>query len=188
MMKPLLGLFAIVLLCIAVAACGSSATSNTSSTAAAKRSVPKRDRDDDDDNNDDDASVLDYGYAPSADERREIEALVVSYYAASAAEDGAKACTLLMPFVAESVAENLGHNPGLRGKSCAVVMSKLFKLHHTELDAKNATLKFYSVRVGDGRGLIVLSFSVLPEVRKILLRRDSNGSWRLLSLLDGILE
>lgn len=184
-MKPLLALLALVLVGLAVAACGNSGNANRSSTKAV---VLKRDRDDDGDNNDDDAQVLYYGSAPSPGERQAITSLVTGYYAAAAAEDGAKACTLLMPFVAESVVEDIGHSAGFRGKSCAVVMSKLFKSQHALIAGESASLKFYAVRVNGGKALTVLSFANLPEVRVLPERRDSSGAWKVLDLQDGIME
>jgi hypothetical protein len=183
-MKPLLGLLAIVLLGLCVSACGGAAASHGSSAAT----TVKRDRDNDGDNNDDDAHVLYYGRAPSASEREELESLVSGYYAASAAEDGAKGCALLMPFVAESTAEEYGHNPGLEGKTCAVVLSKLFKQKHGLLVGENATLKFYTVRVNGAKALTILSFSILPEVRQLTERRDAAGAWKVLNIFDGIIE
>ena len=182
-MKSLLGLLVVALLGLGVTACGGSSKATTASSATS----PKRDRDDDGDHNDDDAHVLEYGQAANTAERRALIALVTRYYAAAAAADGGKACTLLMPFIAESVAENYGHTSALRGKSCGVVMSKLFKLHHQVLVGENATLKFVTVRVEGGKSLMVLSFSTLPEVRQIAARRDGS-TWRILQLLDGILE
>jgi hypothetical protein len=184
-MKQLLALLAIALLGLSLSACGGSSATHSSSAATA---AVKKDRDDDGDNNDDDNKVLFYGHAPSLTERQSIVALVTAYYAAAAAEDGAKACTLLMPFVAESVVEDISHGPGLSGKTCATVMSKLFKSKHTLLAGENASLKFYTVRVNGGKGLTVLSFSNLPEVRQLAERRDSSGEWKVLQLLDGILE
>jgi hypothetical protein len=184
-MKPLLVLLAFVLLGLGLAACGGSGTSHSS---GATTTVVKKDRDDDSDNNDDDNQVIYYGHAPSPSERQPIVALVTAYYAAQASEDGAAACRLLMPFVAESVVEDISHSPGLHGRTCAAVMSKLFKLHHTLLSGENASLKFYTVRVDGGKALTVLSFSNLPEVRQLAERRDSSGTWKVLQLLDGILE
>lgn len=177
-------MLAIVLLSVSTTACGDTGKA-TSSTA--QHTVKKRDRDDDGDNNDDDAKFLNYGHAATGRELQEIKTLVTSYYAAAAAEDGAKACSLLIPFIAESVAENYGHTPTLSGKTCAVVMSKLFKLNHQLLVGKSATLKFYAVRVGGAKALTVLSFATLPEVRLIAERRV-DGTWRMLDLLDGIME
>jgi hypothetical protein len=184
-MKPLLVLLAIVLLGLGLVACGGSGTSHSS---GATTTVVKKDRDDDSDNNDDDNQVIYYGHAPSLSERQPIVALVTAYYAAQASEDGAAACRLLMPFVAESVVEDIGHSSGLQGRTCPAVMSKLFRLHHTLLSGENASLKFYTVRVDGGKALTVLSFSNLPEVRQLTERRDSSGTWKVLQLLDGILE
>lgn len=186
--KPLLGLLAVVLLGVCLAACGGSSGSGASANAAASTTVPNKDRDNDNDENDDDNQVLYYAQAATGSNRQAIESLIVNYYAASAMRNGARACTLLMPFVAESVVESVGQSPGLGGKSCAVVMSKLFKLHHSELATKHAQLKFYSVRANDRKALILLSFAYLPEVRQFILRRDGSGAWKVMSLLDGILE
>jgi hypothetical protein len=189
-MRPLIGLLVVVLLSMSIAACGGSSKSTSSaqsSSNAASTTTPKKDRDDDGDNNDDDNHVLYYGHAPSASEKQTLVALITSYYAAAAANDGTKACALLFPFIAESVAENYGHQAPLKGKTCAVVMSKLFKQHHQVLAGENATLKFVSVRVEGGKALSVLSFSTLPEVRQIAARRDGSN-WKILQLLDGILE
>jgi hypothetical protein len=183
-MKPLLALLAIVLLGLGVAACGGSTGSHSSATTT----TIKRDRDDDADHNDDDAHVLYYGHAPTPAERQAITSLVSAYYAAGAAEDGAKACTLLMPFVAESVVESIGHTRELKGTTCATVMSKLFRSHHTLIAGESASLKFYTVRVEGGRALTVLSFANLPEVRQLTERRDTGGAWKVLDLQDGILE
>ena len=187
-MKSLASLFAIALITVGVSACGSSDPAPPSPSRARATALPKSDRDNDKDKNDDDAHVLDYGRAPDASERQALVALVTGYYAAAATANGARACNLLMPFVAESVAEDLGHEAGLRGSSCAVVMSKLFRQQHTLLSGENATLKFYTVRVDGGRALTVLSFANLPEVRQLTERRDASGAWKVLNLLDRILE
>jgi hypothetical protein len=190
-MKTLLGILTIVLFAVGIAACGSSSKGASGSVRGSSAAVAttSNDRDDDGDKNDDDSSFLNYGHAANASEMRPLVTLVTDYFAAAATENGAKACKLLMPFVAESVVENLSHGPGLSGRSCAVVMSKLFKQHHSELETKSATLKFYAVRVGPGKALTLLSFSRLaPEVRQLDERRDSSGAWKILMLLDGIIE
>src|ERR1700722_12371876 len=185
-MRPLLALLVAVLLCAGAYACGDSGQSESHSATSAN--VPKTDRDNDGDHNDDDGYVLDFGHAASAAESEPLKTLVTNYFAAAAAENGARACALMIPFMAESIVENLSHSPGLSGRSCAVVLSKHFAQQHSELVAKNSALKFYAVRIGPGKALTVLSFSILPEVRQLIERRDSNGEWRMLSALDGILE
>ncbi len=158
-----------------------------STNALGGSSTHNNDRDNDGDHNDDDEKVLYFGHAADATDQRISLALVTRYFALAATGDGAKACSLLVPFIAESVAENDGHSPALRGKTCAVVMSKLFKLHHRSLAEKNATLKAIEVRVESDRALVVLEFPTIPEVRQITERRVGS-TWKLLDLLDGILE
>jgi hypothetical protein len=114
--------------------------------------------------------------------------LVSNYYAAAAAEDGAKACSLLMPFIAESAVEDLGRDSGTRGRTCAAVMSRLFKGRHAVVVGESASLKFYAVRASPRKAVTVLSFANLPEVRVLAERRDAGGAWRVLNLEDGILE
>jgi hypothetical protein len=191
-MRQLVGLLALVTLGLALAACGSSSGHVPPGLAGSSATEPNfsthhNDRDNDGDHNDDDGKVLFYGHAADASDQRASSTLVRSYFAAAAAENGAQACALLAPFVAESVPEEDGHSPQLRGKTCTVVMSKLFKLHHKPLAAKSASLQVIAVRVEDQKALVVLDFPNVPEVRQIAERRIA-GTWRLLDLLDGILE
>jgi hypothetical protein len=163
------------------------ASRGSTATVGSDFSTHKNDRDNDGDQNDDDGKVLGYGHAADAADRRTSIGLVTRYFAAAAAEDGAKACASLVPFIAESVPEDDGHQPGLRGKTCAVVMSKLFKVHHQLLTMKSATLRVIGVRVEGDKALAILEFPTIPEVRQITERRVGSA-WRLLDLFDGILE
>lgn len=182
-MKPLLGLLVIALLCLGATACGG--TDKAAGSGA--QSVVKRDRDNDLDHGDDDGKFLNYGHAAYAAEARALTALVKRYYAAAAASDGAAACSMLYPFIAESVVEGYGHTRALRGDTCAVVMSKLFAQQHKLLTGKSTTLKMYAIRVNGARALTVLRFAVLPEVRIITERREGS-TWKMLNLLDSIIE
>jgi hypothetical protein len=184
-MKTLLALLSVLLLGLAAGACGGSTAGRTSTNAAS--SAHTHDRDDDNDHNDDDNHVLYYGREASPTDRQAIVTLLTRYYAAAGASDGAKACPLLMSFIAEALPENLGHSPTLRGKSCAVVISKLFKQHHKLLGGESATLKVMTVRVEGDKALTVLSFANLPEVRQMTERREGSG-WKIVTLLDGIVE
>jgi hypothetical protein len=195
-MKIFLAILAVAILCIGAIGCGSSNSdtsqnaSNTPATGGTSTktgSTPKNDRDNDGDNNDDDMHVLDFGHAANAADQRTITTLVTRYFAAAAAADGVRACSLLAPFIAESIAETYGHKPALRGKTCAVVMAKLFKLNHRELVNKNSSLKVMRVGVEGYKSLVALDFPSIPEVRQIIVRRGGK-TWGILSLLDGILE
>jgi len=190
--RTLFGIGASVLLCLCGYACGSSSGVTVKSashqlTSGGSSSTYKNDRDNDGDHNDDDFHVLDFGHVPGPAEREAITALVTNYYAAAAAGEGAKGCSLLVPFIAESVAESIGHSPKLRGKTCPVVMSKLFKYNHSELANKSASLKVMRVGVEGDKSLVALEFPTIPEVRQITVRR-TGGTWRVLSVLDVILE
>lgn len=172
-------------------ACGSSkdASSTTAGSASVTAYFPhdKLDRDNDTDHNDDDAHYLDFGRAADPAELREALALVRGYYAAATAENGAKACALLDPIIAETVVEKYGESPAVSGRTCAVVMSKLFTNRHALLSAENATLRIPEIRVQGDKGLAILELPTIPEVRKLELHRV-DGTWRVLNMLDTILE
>jgi len=211
-MKSLLALSAVALLSLGVAGCGGSSkgtdstpqaypdaasgsaagttASNTTPTASSAMTTGQRAKDsndlDDDPNSDDDNPIVDYGHAASAPENEAITAVVKRYYAAAAAGDGAKACSMLVSTVAEAVPEEYGEASGpayLRGKTCAVVMSKLFKRHHRQLADNIATFEVTKVRAEEGKGLVVLRFATTPEPRKIAVRREGSV-WKIKELLD----
>ena len=183
-MRPLLCLLALLALCSCLAACGGSGGRPVDASAA---SGHERDRDNDGDHNDDDAQVLYYGHAADAAERQSSIALVRHYFVAAATENGKQACGLLVPLLAESVVEEDGKSPALRGRTCAVVVSKLFALDHRLLLEKNAALQVLEVRIKGNRGLVVLNFPEIPEARQFGEHRI-DGGWRLTALLDGIIE
>jgi hypothetical protein len=187
-MDRFLTALATVALCLGVSACGGAgAGSPTGASASRSAIVIGSDRDNDNDHNDDDAHVLNYGHAASPTDEREAVALVKRYFALAATGDGAQACRLLVPLLAETVAEQDGGSPGLRGRTCGVVVSKLFIRDHRVLAEKDAHLKVIEVRVNGDKGLILLDFTEIPEVRQILERRV-DGAWKLHELFDGIIE
>jgi len=185
------GVLALIWLGLTLAACGSTGggaeTSVPAKVAQSNFSTHNNDRDNDGDNNDDDEKVLGYGHPADAADRQKSIALVTRYFAVAATGNGTAGCGMLVPLLAETIVENDGHSPTLRGKTCAVVLSKLFGLHHRELVQKRATLKVIAVRADGTKELIVLDFPTIPEVRQITARRIG-GTWKLLDLLDGILE
>jgi hypothetical protein len=173
-------------------ACGSSKdaprrTTGGSALVTAYFPHDSLDRDNDSDHDDDDARYLEYGRAANPAELREALALVRGYYAAATAENGARACAMLDPIIAESVAEKYGQSPGVTGKTCAVVMSKIFANHHAALAVEDTTFRIPEIRVLGDKGLAILEFPTIPEVRKLELHRV-DGTWRVLDLLDTLLE
>jgi hypothetical protein len=200
-MKPRLTVLTILtttMLSTGILACGNTsrntAAQDTSNAAAANptenansSTTHKNDRDNDNDNNDDDQHVLAFGHIADTVNNQAITTLLNHYYTAAAAENGAKACTLLTPFIAETVVEVDGNAPALKGKTCAAVMTKLFKNQHRDLVEKNANLKIIRIGIEGDRSLVALEFPEVPEVRQITVRYNHN-KWTVLHLLDGIIE
>jgi hypothetical protein len=114
-----------------------------------------------------------------------VSAVTRRYYIAAAHHDGGGACSLFYLLLRESVVENYGKPPGppsLRGKTCAVVMTKFFKQHHRHLSAEAASLRVTGLRVRRNRGTALLRLGKGP-VRYILVARE-RGAWKVNSLLD----
>jgi hypothetical protein len=179
MTRPLAATLAAVLLCFGACACGDA--------SKAARAPHHSDRDNDNDHNDDDSGVLGFGHAADAVEMSSLVALVKRYYAAAAAANGAQACALLVPLQAESVVEEDGRSGKLRGDSCSVVMSKLFRLNHALLAGKARAMKIIAVRIRGDTGLVAIEFPEIYEARQIGVRRVAGG-WKVFDLLDGIIE
>jgi hypothetical protein len=127
-----------------------------------------------------------FGRPAGAVDSRAVRRLLKRYYAAAAAGDGAEGCRLLYVPIAESVAEDLGASTGpagLRGNSCAAVLSKLFKRSHGHWSADSATLRVAAVRVQGNRGVARLSFHGNRTARYVLAHRE-RGGWKLALLQD----
>jgi hypothetical protein len=197
-MKPLLMLLAVVLLSVGAIACGSSgsgtgsasqassgaatsggATSTTSSTGSAQTSSSSQKSN----------NVSTYGKEAGEPDKREITALVNRYYVAAAADDGANACSLIYSVLAEAIPEDYGRPPGplaLRGKTCAAVMSKLFKRIPRQPSAVLATTMVTDVRVSGKRGWVGLKSSAMPS-GEIIVEREHN-SWKIDTLIGGSVQ
>jgi hypothetical protein len=133
----------------------------------------------------DDKLVWAFGKRATARETRLVGTLVRSYYRAVATQDGSGACSLLYSPLAESVPEDYGRPPGpasLRGGTCAVVMSKLFKQRHRQIAGETAGLRLAQVRVKGNQGLALLAFG-RNRSRQLLLHRE-HGVWKVWALLD----
>lgn len=179
--------FTVALLCLGVSACGGATTTPLGGAPTRARSVPDTDDTPNDRHYDrDDEPIRYFGHAAGVADQRAVTALVRRYYVVAAAGDGATACLLLASPIAGSVVEAYGGSvgpPALRGKTCAAVISKLFKERRRQLAADNATLKVTGVRVKGDRAYALLSATTMP-VGDILLRREQ-GAWRIWGLLGG---
>jgi hypothetical protein len=134
----------------------------------------------------DDYNTPNYPRVANMTDARAVRALVKRYVATAAANDGASACSLIYSLFAEEIPETYGlpptGSPALHGTTCAVVMTKLFKLHHSQLAAEAATVEVVGVRVNGNRGLALLHFRGIPA-RSIDVHRE-RGVWKINALLD----
>lgn len=125
----------------------------------------------------DDGSVVAYGHAAGAVDRRAITVLVQRYYAAAAAGNGATACALIYSIFAESIPEDYGQGPGppySRGKTCAVVMSKMFEHFHSQM---SGAVVVTGVRVNGHQARALLGSSTEPA--GFISAKRERGVWKI---------
>jgi hypothetical protein len=162
---------------LSLAACGSAhlrsgttVAAPASESAATIAASEKREPGSDD-------NVAEYGREATPEERRAISSVVIRYYAAAAVANGGRACGLLVPTLAGAVVEDYGRSAGpayARGRTCAEVMTKIFKHIHP---AALARTKVTGVRVKGDNGLVELRNRMTPN-GAIDVRRY-RGSWWL---------
>jgi hypothetical protein len=129
----------------------------------------------------DDRDLLAYGNAASAEEERAVAAVVERYYAMAAAGDGSGACALLLPSLDKAVPSDYGQNgPSyLRpGKTCAAVLTLLFKHYHRQLAPGVAVT---SVRIAGDQADALLGSTAFPASFIIVQREGS--AWKVAQLL-----
>jgi hypothetical protein len=188
-------------LSIAASGCGSSDRAPASREHRPNRPVPgagaargpnaqARGDDDKDDSHgsydNDDNDVRRYGRPAAVMTRGTIVMLIQRYYAAAAGGDGPAACSMLFAGLAMSVPQDYGRPPGppaLRGRTCAVVMAKVFEQMHEQLVRERPALDVRSVRVAGSRALALLRFGAAGEERVVSLRREGSA-WKMNGLLD----
>jgi hypothetical protein len=212
-MKSLLSLLAIVSLGLGVAACGGAGTSTgsashlssntTTARSAAASTAPgttpatryhyATNDDDSDDSSTyeiDDKNILEFGHEATQADKIAITTVVSHYFEAAVAGDGRTACPLIYSVVLAAIPEDYGTSPPgppyLRGKTCAVVMSKLFKHNHRQLAGEIATFEVVDVRVHGSSGLALLSWA--EPLRHFITVHREHHAWKLEALLDNELR
>jgi len=113
--------------------------------------------------------------------------LVQHYYAAASADDGAAACSLLTSAMASSVPEDYGQSPApadLRGKTCAEVMSKLFRHPYHLSTADLATTRVIGVRVNGNHGFALLKSKML-RLGEMVVEREGD-LWKVGVLIGSV--
>lgn len=132
-----------------------------------------------------------FGRPAGADDAHAVTALVGSYYATATAANGAGGCSLIYAGLRQGarigeLAERLyppaPGAPPLADKSCAYVLSTLFRERHRQLAHDSAGMKVTAVRVEGRRGIALLAFKTSPE-RQMPVRREGR-IWKIDALLD----
>lgn len=130
-------------------------------------------------------AVLTFGHVASVTDRQAITTLIERYYVAAAEGDGTKACLMLYFLVEELVVEEHHRGKGLRslrGETCSQIMSKIFSQLHSELVEDALAPKTAVVRVSSNRGVAVVRFGAIRELR-LVVQRESGG-WKMDAPLD----
>lgn len=134
----------------------------------------------------DDREIEIYGRPATVPEWRAAADFARAYFRAAAAEDGATACTLLTPMLQHDLGGSYEHPsdpPYLHGKTCAEVLTKLFKHRHKLMTAETAGLEVTDVRVTPRTAFILLAFKGIRERRFMGVERYGN-TWKLEALTD----
>ncbi len=116
-------------------------------------------------------------------ERIAMTGLVARYYAAAAADDGAAACSMLYSVFEETIAPDYGEPPGppsLRSRTCAGVLTKLFRLIPGQPPASLARTRVIGVRLAGRRGEVLVRSPTLPA-GEIAIRLE-HSVWRVAAL------
>jgi len=134
----------------------------------------------------DDYSPLHYGYPARAAEKKAIVSLLLRYYSAAAAGDGVRGCLLIYGYalVGETAPEFARRRkaPTLTAKSCAVVMTRLFRRRRHELVGDLRDFRVSRIGVYGRNGTVILRFGrKFPHALDIRKRR---GNWRVGLLFD----
>jgi hypothetical protein len=119
------------------------------------------------------------GYKTNPADAQSVRIMVKRYYAAAAANDGARACSLFQKTFATSIPEDYGQPPGpayLRGRTCAVVMSKFFR-HLASVKRCLSGVRVMEVRMVGTEAAALLRIPTIGD-SELLLRRDGD-SWKV---------
>lgn len=136
----------------------------------------------------DDFDLSEYRHSASVVEARAVATLVRRYLSAAAAADGRQACSMVLPNIARAVTPTLagvGEPPYSKGKTCAEVLSKIFRFYHAQLAAEAHVLRVAKLRTEGEKGLAVLTARPVTAfpIRVMAVQRYG-AAWKI----DGVLD
>ncbi|HEY2632239.1 MAG TPA: hypothetical protein VGI26_07670 [Solirubrobacteraceae bacterium] len=132
---------------------------------------------DEDPGSNDDEPVIDFGQPASAADMKAISTLVKRFYAATSTADGRAICSLIYNVLAEEIPENYENSPGLKGRTCAEVIGKVFAPRRRQTIRELRKLKVTRVRVEGAKGLIIVSLGKRPEPYFLVHRQGTE--WKM---------
>jgi hypothetical protein len=182
--KPLLASLFIALLSIAVIACGGGDKSSSSSATTAIVPGTKDAYDGDfltQVDKDDDGEVVEYGNAANPADKLAIASFVRQFYKAADASDGTALCSLVVPSLAKQIPKEFGKAsdpPYLQGKTCAEIMTRLYRYNHRQINTEATGFKLTGARVKGDSGYALLAFTTMREPRFIFVERKG-GTWKM---------
>jgi len=130
----------------------------------------------------DDSAILNFGHAVSPRVESELIALTKRYYALALAGNGAKACSMLYSATATEVVVEQD-DWGVSGKTCPVVMSKIFQQRHQQIAAELRSFNVVRVRSDGLSGYLVVRTPISPVAREFSARRVGRA-WKVGQPLD----
>lgn len=125
----------------------------------------------------DDEPVIDFGQAASPADTRAITTLVKRFYAATSQANGTAICSLIYNVIAETIPEDYEHSAGLKGRTCAEVMGKVFAKQHRQIARDRSKLKVRRVRVDGVKGIVTVYLGKHPEPYFLVHRQGSE--WKM---------
>jgi hypothetical protein len=125
----------------------------------------------------DDEPVIDFGQVASAADKQAITRLVKSFYAATSAANGPAICSLIYNVIAETVPENYEQSPGLKGRTCAEVMGKVFAQRRRQTLRDRRKLRVARVRVEGSKGIAMVYLGKHPEPYFLVHRQGAE--WKM---------
>ena len=157
-------------------------------------SAGRLDRDGDTDNpsgsvyDSDDTNLADYSHSAGPAQTLIVASLVRRYLAAAAAADGAKDCSMIPQSVTSEIVPVLGgpgEPPYSRGRTCAEILSKIFRFYRKQLTVEARLLRVIRFGVNGYKGLATLAAkpgSAFPD--RVLALQRTDGTWKI----DGVLD
>jgi hypothetical protein len=123
----------------------------------------------------------------SASDMRAVSRVFKRYQAAALAADGSRACSLIFSLLVEAIPEDYGRAAGpkyARGKTCAVVVTKLLTHNHARFVAMR---QYRVVQVQVKRNYAVALLGARTQPASLIPLQRERGVWKVDALSAAVL-